>query len=158
MYEFGLCCVSGCHGPWQGSCIFSECTLSGQGLHTSHPWQSWGPAHARFCQGSDQPILTTASEWQQVMLPNVPQHRGESQDQPLGSGVTFAAVGSTWNAFDSMLHPREILFFTFAMPCIVPINKDTWQKMPLAWQVPWTQVSESSFLCSVFNVRVAFSI
>ena len=66
-----------------------------------------------------------------VMLPNVPQHRGESQDQPLGSGVIFAAVGSTCNAFDSMLHPREILFFTFAMPYIFPKIKTHGKKWHL---------------------------
>ena len=62
----------------------------------------------------NRPQMTTKV----VMLPNVPQHRGESQDQPLGSGVTSAAVGPTWNALDSMLHPRGILLATFEMPCI----------------------------------------
>ena len=63
-----------------------------------------------------------------VMLPNVPKHRGQSQDQPLGSGVTFAAVGSTWNALDPMLHPRGDFVFYISNAMYFSSNKDTWQK------------------------------
>ena len=70
-----------------------------------------------------------------VMQQNVP-HLDERQDQLLGFGATFAAGGSTWNAWDSLLRPRGTLCAIFVMQCIFHKFRGTGSDLGLTGTCP----------------------